>query len=76
MQLQCKLLGWSAKRELAKINYRIHTDAIKINLISTELTAQQTSVIYVSEADVYFGNADNNSTKIVLFPPNSEKLKS
>ena len=46
------LLGWSAKRELAKINYRIHTDAIKTNLIPTELTAQQTSVIYASEADV------------------------
>ena len=45
-------MGWSAKRELAKINYRIHTDAIKINLIPTELTAQQTSVIYASEADV------------------------
>ena len=46
------LLGWSAKRELAKINYRIHTDAIKTNLIPTELTAQQTSIIYASEADV------------------------
>ena len=46
------LLGWSAKRELAKINYRIHTDAIKTNLIPAELTAQQTSVIYASEADV------------------------
>ena len=46
------LLGWSAKRELAKINYRIHTDAIKTNLIPTELTTQQTSVIYASEADV------------------------
>lgn len=46
------LLGWSAKRELAKINYRIHTDAIKTNLIPTELTLQQTSVIYASEADV------------------------
>ena len=46
------LLGWSAKRELAKINYRIHTDAIKTNLIPIELTAQQTSVIYASEADV------------------------
>ena len=42
------LLGWSAKRELAKINYRIHTDAIKTNLIPAELTAQQTSVIYAS----------------------------
>lgn len=46
------LLGWSAKRELAKINYRIHTDAIKINLIPSELTPQQTSIIYASEADV------------------------
>lgn len=45
-------MGWSAKRELAKINYRIHTDAIKTNLIPTELTTQQTSVIYASEADV------------------------
>ena len=46
------LLGWSAKRELAKINYHIHTDAIKINLIPEELTTKQTSVIYASEADV------------------------
>ncbi len=47
-----KQLGWSAKRELAKINYRIHTDAIKKNLIPVELTSQQTSIIYASEADV------------------------
>lgn len=46
------LLGWSAKRELAKVNYRIHTDAIKLNLIPAELTSQQTSIIYASEADV------------------------
>lgn len=46
------LLGWSAKRELAKINYHIHTDAIKTNLIPEELTTKQTSVIYASEADV------------------------
>lgn len=45
-------MGWSAKRELAKINYRIHTDAIKTNLVPIELTQQQTSVIYASEADV------------------------
>jgi hypothetical protein len=45
-------IGWSAKRELAKINYRIHTDAIKRNLIPAELTQQQTSIIYASEADV------------------------
>ncbi|MDR1140257.1 MAG: KilA-N domain-containing protein, partial [Planctomycetaceae bacterium] len=47
-----KALGWSAKRELAKINYHIHTDAIKQNLIPPELTSQQTSVIYAGEADV------------------------
>ena len=46
------MLGWSAKRELAKINYRIHTNAIKVNLIPPELTPQQTSIIYASEADV------------------------
>jgi hypothetical protein len=45
-------IGWSAKRELAKINYHIHTDAIKQNLIPAELTAKQTSIIYASEADV------------------------
>ncbi len=47
-----KHLGWSAKRELAKINYHIHTDAIKTNLIPEELTAKQTSIVYASEADV------------------------
>jgi hypothetical protein len=47
-----KLLGWSAKRELSKINYRIHTDAIKQNLIPAEITAAQASIIYANEADV------------------------
>ena len=47
-----KQLGWSAKRELSKINYHIHTDAIKQNLIPTELSPQQTSIIYANEADV------------------------
>ena len=47
-----KLLGWSAKRELSKINYRIHTDAIKQNLIPEEVTAAQASIIYAEEADV------------------------
>lgn len=45
-------LGWSAKRELSKINYHIHTDAIKQNLIPAELTAVQISIIYANEADV------------------------
>jgi len=47
-----KQLGWSAKRELAKLNYRIHTDAIKSNLIPPQLTARQKSAVYASEADV------------------------
>ena len=45
-------LGWDVKRQLTKINYRIHTDAIKENLIPPELTKQQTSVVYASEADL------------------------
>ena len=45
-------LGWDIKRNLAKINYRIHTDAIKDNLIPPELTAKQMSLVYASEADV------------------------
>ena len=47
-----KQLGWSAKRELSKINYRIHTDAIKQNLIPLEVTSLQASFIYANEADV------------------------
>jgi hypothetical protein len=47
-----KLLGWSAKRELAKINCHIHTDAVKQNLIPNELTLKQASLIYADEADV------------------------
>ena len=47
-----KQLGWSAKRELSKINYRIHTDAIKHNLIPAEITKAQASLVYANEADV------------------------
>ena len=47
-----RLLGWSAKRELSKINYRIHTDAIKRNIIPEEVIPQQASIIYANEADV------------------------
>ena len=47
-----ELLGWSAKRELAKINYRIHTDAIKENLVPAEVTRDQMNALYASEADV------------------------
>lgn len=47
-----QLLSWSAKRELSKINYRIHTDAILKNLIPPELTRSQVNMIYANEADV------------------------
>ena len=47
-----KLLGWTAKRELSKINYHIHTDAIKQHLIPQKLTPQQISFVYANEADV------------------------
>lgn len=45
-------IGWSAKRELSKINYRIHTDAIKANLIPAEVTREQAAMKYADEADV------------------------
>jgi len=47
-----KTLGWDIRRNLAKINYRIHTDAIKEHLIPAELSPKQTSMVYASEADV------------------------
>ena len=47
-----KQLGWNAKRELSKINYKIHIDAIKRNLIPVELTKEQINYIYAEEADV------------------------
>ena len=47
-----KQLGWDIKRNLARINYRIHTDAIKANLIPPTLTGKQVTLVYASEADV------------------------
>ncbi|GHT56100.1 hypothetical protein AGMMS49982_22680 [Bacteroidia bacterium] len=47
-----KALGWSAKRELSKINYHIHTHAIAQHLIPQELTGKQLNYIYASEADI------------------------
>ena len=51
-QEEQKQLAWSAKRELSKINYRIHTDAIKANLIPAEITCEQAAMKYADEADV------------------------
>lgn len=45
-------LNWNLNREIAKLNYRIHTDAIKENLIPPELTSEQISYTYASEADL------------------------
>ena len=45
-------LGWSARRELAKINYRIHTDAIQNNLVPPAVSRAQMNIIYANEADV------------------------
>ena len=51
-QEEQKQLGWSAKRELSKINYKIHTDAIKNNLIPQKLSKDQINFVYAEEADV------------------------
>ena len=45
-------LSWNLNRELSKLNYRIHTDAIKDNLIPSDLTPEQIAYTYASEADV------------------------
>lgn len=45
-------LDWNLQRTLAKVNYHIHTDAIKDNLIPKELTKQQINVVYANEADL------------------------
>lgn len=45
-------MGWDIKRNLARINYRIQTDAIKANLLPRKLSSTQISNIYASEADV------------------------
>jgi hypothetical protein len=45
-------LEWNFQRTLAKVNYKIHTDAIKENLIPQTVGKRQTSFVYASEADV------------------------
>lgn len=51
-QQEMKSLDWDVKRFLTKVNYRIHTDAIKENLIPQELSQEQIHFIYADEADV------------------------
>ena len=49
---ELKQLGWDIRRNLTKLNYKIHTDAIKENLIPKELTPSQINFVYASEADI------------------------
>ena len=71
-EVEQKTLAWSAKRELARINYHIQTDAIKENLIVPALTDKQKNFVYADEADLLnvalFGRTarewrDNNPEK-------------
>ena len=47
-----KKLNWNLRRDLAKINHQIHTDAIKDNLIPPEISLKEAKIIYASEADI------------------------
>ena len=47
-----KQLGWDIRRNLTKLNYRIHTDAIKLNIIPKAITKEQASFVYANEADL------------------------
>ena len=51
-EVEREQLGWDIRRNLTKINYRVHTDAIKANLIPPHLTAQQINFVYANEADL------------------------
>ena len=75
-------LNWNLNREIAKLNYRIHTDAIKDNLIPPELTPEQISYKYANEADLLnvalFGKTakqwrDGNPGKKYSHPPPNQK---
>ena len=63
-------LEWNLQRTLAKVNYQIHTDAIKENLIPQEITKQQASFVYANEADLLnvslFGITVKNGERIIL----------
>lgn len=45
-------LGWNLNREISKLNYKVHTDAIKANILPPELTAEQKAFVYADEADL------------------------
>ena len=51
-EIQKEQIAWNLSRNLSKINYKIHTDAIKNNLIPNKLTSNQISFVYANEADI------------------------
>ncbi|HMN06524.1 MAG TPA: KilA-N domain-containing protein [Flavobacteriales bacterium] len=51
-EASARSLEWNVQRTLAKVNYRIHTDAIKQHLVPPQLTKAQTNAVYASEADL------------------------
>lgn len=51
-EAKTKSLEWNLQRTLAKVNYKIHTDAIKENLVPDKVTKAQSNIIYASEADL------------------------
>ena len=59
-------INWNLNREIAKLNYKIHTDAIKENLIIPELTPTQKSFVYADEADLL---------NVALFGKNAKEWK-
>lgn len=59
-------LNWNLNREISKLNYRIHTDAIKVNLIPPELTPAQVAYTYANEADML---------NVVLFGKSAKQWK-
>ena len=77
-------LEWDLQRTISKINYRIHTDAIRENLIPKEITPQQSGIVYANEADLLnvalFGitarewrdvNTDKKATSVIMLHWNS-----
>jgi hypothetical protein len=69
-------LGWDIRRNLTKINYRIHTDAIKTRLIPPALTHQQTNLVYASEADLLnMGLFGKNQMQLLLADRSIQRLE-
>ena len=64
-----KALGWTAKRELAKINYHIHTSAVSRNLIPKELSKEQINFIYASEAPLCSPQFHRQHFTVLQSPP-------